>query len=432
MSQNKLGEFMKLKETLFGTESNSFDIIKYNACVGNNGWVGMHSYIDGFQSSTVILLESLIKDIEKENFDGFMWCLDTCIYPILFSARHFLELFLKQQVLRISYLKNKNKDDYEIKLKLLKTHDTHKLWKLFLAEVKLVCDIRLNKYLHKFHVFILQFHNIDPTGETFRYPYSQTNSLHLTNHSVIGLKRFYNQFLEFSTVASEFSYLTHYLLQEYKVGTYTEHLSRNDIEEIALLLPHKDNWNNKRLKPFQLHVKDKYGVGSREFREVLDIIKNNIEFNNIVSDEYQLEVDEQKLIKFCLNSVMKVRQDLELSLSDLASIRAIQEISIQVMDGVYFSEDINRLKSQYLNEYSVSGVDCIKNEVAYLYRKKYRTIKGLIKLRQTNTLCKLRSAFLNLLLCLIESHKNVATHVSTTIPRSNIEDILLSGSVIVK
>ena len=99
---------MKLKNTLFGSEVKRSDVSKYNACVGNNGWVGMHSYIDGFQSSTVILLESLIKDVDKEDFDGFMWCLDTCVYPILFSARHFLELFLKQQILRISYLKNKN------------------------------------------------------------------------------------------------------------------------------------------------------------------------------------------------------------------------------------------------------------------------------------------------------------------------------------
>jgi len=414
---------MKLKNTLFGSEPNRSDITKYNACVGNNGWVGMHSYIDGFQSSTVILLESLIKDVDKEDFDGFMWDLDTCVYPILFSARHFLELFLKQQVLRISYLKNQNEDDYKIKLTLLKTHDTHKLWNLFLAEVKSVCDIRLNQYLHKIHIFILQFHNIDSTGETFRYPYSQTNSLHLTNYSVIGLKRFYKQFLEFSKVASEFSYLTHYLLQEYKVGTYTEHLSRYNIEELALFLPKKNNWTNRNLKQYQSYVKDKYGAGCREFRDVLEIIKNNIEFNNIVSDEYKLEIDEQKLIKFCLNSVMKVQEDLGLSLNDLACIRAIQEISIPVMDGRYFSEDISWLKTKYLKEYSEYSAGWMENEVAYVYRNNYRTIRGLVKLRQVNTLGKLKKAYLNLLLCLIEAHKNEPADVS--IPTPTIEDILL-------
>lgn len=400
---------MKLKNTLFGSEPNISDINKYNACVGNNGWVGMSSYIDGFQSSTVILLESLIKNVDKKNCDGFMWCLDTCVYPILFSARHFLELFLKQQILRISYLKNKDEDDYKIKLTLLKTHDTHKLWKLFLAEVKSVCDIRLNKYLNKIHIFILQFHNIDSTGETFRYPYSQTNSLHLTNHSVIGLKRFYKQFLKFSKVASEFSFLTHYLLQEYKVGTYTKHLSRNDIEKIALLLPKKNNWNNINLKRYQSYVKDKYGVGCREFLDVLEIIKNNIEFNNIVSDEYNLEIDEQNLIMFCLNSVMKVQEDLGLSLNDLACIRAIQEIRIPVMDGKYFSEEVGRLKTKHLKDYSEYSDGLMENEVAYLYRNNYRTIKGLVKLRQKNTLGKLKKSFLNLLLCLIESHKNEPT-----------------------
>ena len=272
---------MKLKNTLFAGEEKRSDVSKYNACVGNNGWVGMYSYIDGFQSSTVILLESLIKDVDKEDFDGFTWCLDTCVYPILFSARHFLELFLKQQILRISYFKNKSKSDYEIKLKLLKTHDTHKLWQLFLSEVKEVSDSRLNKYLNKIHIFTLEFHNIDSTGETFRYPYNQKNSLHLTNHSVIGLKRFYEQFLKFSKLASEFSYLTDYLNQEYRVGTYTKHLSRNDIEQIACSLPKKNDWKSQNLKKHQLDAKNKYGVGSREFKEVLEIIQNNIEFNNI-------------------------------------------------------------------------------------------------------------------------------------------------------
>ncbi|MCU4435579.1 hypothetical protein KTH93_08790 [Acinetobacter bereziniae] len=384
---------MKLKNTLFAGEAKRSDVSKYNACVGNNGWVGMHSYIDGFQSSTVILLESLIKDVDKEDFDGFMWCLDTCVYPILFSARHFLELFLKQQVLRISYLKNQSEDDYEIKLKLLKTHDTHKLWKLFLAEVKSVCDIRLNQYLNKIHIFTLQFHNIDSTGETFRYPYSQTNSLHLTNHSVIGLKRFYKQFLEFSKVASEFSYLTHYLLQEYKVGTYTEHLSRENIEEIALLLPKKNNWTNRNLKQYQSYVKDKYGAGCREFRDVLEIIKNNIEFNNIVSDEYKLEIDEQKLIRFCLNCLMEPKQNLNLSLSDLAVIRAIQEISVPIIDGKYFSEDVHYLRELYYKEYKSYNEHALQDELDYVYEQLNRTIKGLEKLRQTNTLNKIDIAF---------------------------------------
>lgn len=408
---------MKLKNTLFGSEPNRSDISKYNACVGNNGWVGMHSYIDGFQSSTVILLESLIKDVDKKDFDGFMWCLDTCVYPILFSARHFLELFLKQQVLRISYLKNKSEDDYEIKLKLLKTHDTHKLWKLFLAEVKSVCDIRLNKYLHKIHVFILQFHNIDSTGETFRYPYSQTNSLHLTNHSVIGLKRFYKEFLEFSKVASDFSYLTDYLLKEYRVGTYTEHLSRANIEELALSLPPKKNWTNRILKKYQSYVKDKYGAGSREFGDVLKIIKNNIEFNNIVSDEYKLGIDEQKLINFCLNCLMEPKQNLNLSLSDLATIRAIQEISVPIINGKYFSEDVHYLTEVYYKEYKSFNKHSLEDELDYVYEHLNRTIKGLEKLRQTNTINQIHIAFKNLFVCLLQTHKDDPVDIDSR-PRS--------------
>jgi hypothetical protein len=408
---------MKLKNTLFASESKRSDVSKYNACVGNNGWVGMYSYIDGFQSSTVILLESLIKEVDKENFDGFTWCIDTSVYPILFSARHFLELFLKQQILRISYFKNKSESDYEIKLKLLKTHDTHKLWQLFLAEVKGVYDSRLNKYLNKIHTFTLEFHNVDSTGETFRYPYNQKNSLHLTNHSVIGLKRFYEEFLKFSKIAAEFSYLTDYLIQEYRVGTYTKHLSRNDIEQIAYSLPKKNYWTSQKLKKHQLYIKDKYGIGNKEFKEVLDIIQKNIEFNNIVSNEYNLNINEQNLIKFCLNCLIEPKQNLNLSLSDLAWIRAIQEISVPIINGKYFSEDVHYLRESYYKEYEKFNEYALEEEIDYVYQQLNRTIKGLEKLRQFNTLNKIHIVFKTLFVYLLKSHKDNPLDIESR-PRS--------------
>lgn len=397
---------MQKSNKIFGGEKAGKDT-RYNACVGNNGWVGMSSYIDGFQSSTVILLEALMNEVKKESdFDKFIWCVDHGIYPILFSARHFLELFFKQQILRISYLKNKNEKDYFLKLTLLKTHDTHKLWELFLKEVKSNHDRRLYLYLDEFHKFILAFHEIDSTGETFRYPYNQNHKLHLTNHSVIGIKTFYKDFILFSKVASNFSYLTEELLSEYKVGTYTEHLSRKDIEEIALSLPKKIYWNNLNLKKFQQDAKIKYGIGSREFRSVLDIIKQNIEFNNIVSNEYNLCINEQKLIKFCLNCLMKNKKDLDLSLSDLACIRSIQEISIAVIDGKYFSEDIHYLMKHYYKEYEFYNEYALQDEINYIYRHINRTINGLNKLRQTNTLRKIHIVFKNLFVCLLKNHKD--------------------------
>ncbi|MCU4339124.1 hypothetical protein, partial [Acinetobacter dispersus] len=347
----------------------------------------------------------------------FFWGVDTCVYPILFSARHFLELFLKQQILRISYLKNKDGNDYNIKLKLLKTHDTHKLWQLFLSEVKLVSDHRLYLYLDDFHRFILDLHNVDSTGETFRYPYNQTYKKHLTGLSVIGLKKFYKEFLKFTKIASSFDYLTCYLAEEYKVGTYTKNLSRYDIEKIAFSLPKKNKWTNQNLKKIKIDLNKKFGVSKLEFVELLKIIENNIEFNNIVSNEYKLEINENKLIIFCLNCMIDKRIDLDLSLEDLACIRSIQEISVPVLDGRYFSEDIHRLTKYYLDEYKSYNKYLLDNEFSYVYRNIHRTINGLEKLRQVNTLNKIHIVFKNLFVCLLKNHKDDPLDVDSR-PRS--------------
>lgn len=179
----------------------------------------------------------------------------------------------------------------------------------------------------------------------------------------------------------------------------------------------KNSWNNKNLKKFQEDAKKKYGIGCREFRKVLNIIEENVEFNNIVSDEYKLSIDEQKLINFCLNCLMEEKKDLDFSLSDLACIRAIQEISVSVIDGKYFSEDVHPLKEHYYKEYEFYSKSDFQDELDYTYRHINRTIKGLEKLRQTNTLSKINIVFKNLFVCLLKNHKDDPLDVDSR-PRS--------------
>ncbi|WP_041757532.1 hypothetical protein [Psychrobacter arcticus] len=85
---------------LFRNEQKNFQL---NACVGNNGWRGMFAHIEGYQSATLVMLESILSQYNPEidsitPKQAFLWSIDTAVYPILFTARHFVEIYIKQKI----------------------------------------------------------------------------------------------------------------------------------------------------------------------------------------------------------------------------------------------------------------------------------------------------------------------------------------------
>ena len=76
----------------------------YNACVGNNGWISINTYIDGYQAATLVMLESALNSVSsRDNVpnNANYWNVDTAIYPILFSARH-LNYILNKRSMRLT------------------------------------------------------------------------------------------------------------------------------------------------------------------------------------------------------------------------------------------------------------------------------------------------------------------------------------------
>ena len=224
------------------------DNVDYNACVGNNGWININTYIHGYQAATLVMLESVLKSVncrkdvpENANY----WYVDTAIYPILFSARHYIELYLKQKVYAINQFKiNKKIED-----KLVRTHDINKLWGLLKTIVNETHDSRISEFIIAIEPYVNDFSKIDLTGETFRYPYNQDyTKKHLENMSVIGLYNFYHKFNKLSKYMTDFDCLIDYLYDEYKTHTYTSHLNREDIENIAKKLPVHTDWKKDEFR----------------------------------------------------------------------------------------------------------------------------------------------------------------------------------------
>lgn len=347
------------------------NLVHFNACVGNNGWVNINTYIDGYRSATLIMLQSVMeRNIQRE--DERFCSVDTVIYPIFFSARHFIELYIKQKIYAINFFKIKG----TIEDNLIKTHDIEKLWKLFVDIVKKTYDARINKYIDLLEPYINDFAKIDLTGETFRYPYSSNNQKHLTQHSIINLHNFYEKFKELSELCTGFTLYMDRLVDEYKTGTYTQKLNRKDIEIIAQSLPVFSEWKNDYFDDIKQNLKIKFGIGSKELSEAINIIKNHFKFRRyIYPNEYQLPLSKDKLIdiimeKYNQNDVNKF------TLEEVACLRTIIELGTAVIGGPYFSEDYQKLFKTYLDECNSSSSENSDNYI-YSLNNKQRLYKGL-------------------------------------------------------
>lgn len=236
-----------------------------NACVGNNGIQDHETYGLGFDEATKILI--------KAAHDGSA-TIDAAIYPLVFCARHRIELFIKDQLMKFK----KIRDNSEITEQLLiSTHDLEKLWDLLKKNAK-TTDRRMLDFVKNAEEYIIDFAEIDPTGETFRYPYSKYKTQHLINTPIINISVFEKRYSGLSELFEEFEYLTNYLIYEYQHGTFTDELSRDDIYEISQMLPPKKNWRMEIFDRAKTEIKDKFNLSNRKLSKAIDIIKSHREF----------------------------------------------------------------------------------------------------------------------------------------------------------
>lgn len=149
-------------------------VTEYNACVGENG--GPYDFIDyskGFFDGA----QEIAVAIKERN--GIV---DLLVYPICFSFRHGIELYLKALVQTASNFHGSN-NTYR------KNHSIDEHWKI-IVEYFDKLDVRI---IDKAEIgiardIIADFVQIDPTGQVFRYPEDLKGNAHLTGLKLINVE----------------------------------------------------------------------------------------------------------------------------------------------------------------------------------------------------------------------------------------------------
>lgn len=235
-----------------------------NACVGKNGMPDYYDYAKGFSEASRVLIDAALSN------SGCDHAVDIMIYPICFNMRHSVELRLKGAVVTLSELASPRQSLPEFNLE--SSHDIGKIWDYLSRELN-IFDARLAFFTDALDPFIKDFADIDPTGQTFRYPYSKENVKHLTDIPTINIGILQRIFAALELLLDHFKSFILELNNEYGLKTHTKRLSRHQILEIASETPAAEEWGSPAFSKFKDRIKANYNVGSKELSEALNIVK---------------------------------------------------------------------------------------------------------------------------------------------------------------
>lgn len=165
------------------------DLSRLNACVGNNGGpYDLYDYSWGYFEGTRLLLADA-------KVPGAT--IDVLVYPICFNFRHAVELYVKYIIADLSRLQG-------IGLRYQAGHSLLQNWKKAKKLLKAIDHAADDAAL--FEKVVRHIEQVDPTGQTFRYPESIKYDQHLTNWPSINLAVVEYHYVRLFAVAKDWQY----------------------------------------------------------------------------------------------------------------------------------------------------------------------------------------------------------------------------------
>lgn len=270
----------------------------FHACVGINGNPDIEAYAYGYAECVKILAKSAVKGETS---------LDTIVYPIAYSARHYIELTLKHQLSLLSIMNQIVDSTYNYEV--MSIHEISKLWddfKLLASFDKRYCELIQNA-----DNYIIDFSEIDNNGEAFRYPYSNDNYKHLSEIYHIDVNDLTIRFNELFAILGEITLLTDQLIDEYKQRSIVGKVSRDEIEAIARQLPPIEKWSENGFDEIKAKIKIDYSLTSNQLSKIITFIKSHREFSSLINKEIMIEELSGADLKWFLKTYDNFRKNRE-------------------------------------------------------------------------------------------------------------------------
>ena len=242
----------------------------WNACIGKQG--NEENYIDGYIEAASELANAVI---EKKMYGQR----DTLVLPILYNARHAVELVQKFAINRLfaaGLLMSRAPGD----------HDILSHWRLLSGAN--IGDEELRHCIAALDPFVKSLTRIDDDGQELRYHLNSEEEPSLATYSLANLEVIRESLATLSKLISALRYRTIDYIDERRTGACTSRLSRRDLVWIAKTMPPLIRWTEGVFDERKKIVKQRFGLSNTQFSNALDVIKANREMKALVGGETSL------------------------------------------------------------------------------------------------------------------------------------------------
>lgn len=244
--------------------------IRWNACLGRQG--DEHSYVVGYIQAAMELVSAVIDKNQPAKRD-------TLVLPILYNARHAIELALKfcaRRLISAGLVHGQVKAE----------HKVQPLWQM-LTDAKLG-DRTLSRSFEALKPYIDSVTAIDQDGQELRYHRNTDDDPSLANYSIASLEVIRDSLVPLAQIIDTLLYRTSDFLQEQSTGTHTSACSRQDLFEIADMLPPLARWKEEVFDAAKVRIRTEFNLSSNEFCKALNTIKASRELRARLGEETPL------------------------------------------------------------------------------------------------------------------------------------------------
>lgn len=265
----------------------------WNACIGRQG--DEENYADGYIEAAIELAMALIEKAMYEKRD-------TLVLPILYNARHAIELTLKLiigQLVEGGILQAGHPKNHDI--------SSH----FDFLEGHAIPDELFRDRLLALSPYVVSLSQIDGDGQELRFHQNRAGQRSMEGKALANIVVISESLSSLQRILQDLKHRSYSLRDEWRTSTRTSHCSRRDLVAIAEMLPERKEWASRELDECKKVIKTRFGLGSRQLSAALNKIQATRGLSYLIGIESDLVHLSDQKAKFLLSEWDKLHPPRE-------------------------------------------------------------------------------------------------------------------------
>lgn len=313
---------------------------EWNACIGQQG--DEENYADGYIEAAIELVVALLEKAMYEKRD-------TLVLPILYNARHAIELTLKLVIGQLV-------EGGVLQAGHPKNHDIASDFEFL--EGHAIPDRFFRDRLSALSPYVVSLSQVDDDGQELRFHQNRSGERSMEGKALASITVIGESLSVLQRILQDLKRRSYSLREEWWTSTRTSHCSRRDLVAIAEMLPERSEWASQNFDDCKNEIKDRFGLGSRQLSAALNKIQETRGLSCKLGIETELVHLSDQKAKFLLGEWDKIHPPRN-SGDDLGIDYFLDRDWSKIMDRRTLEDEVRANIMQELSEEEFADAECV-------------------------------------------------------------------------